>query len=239
MRNKPDKAFLLAAGMGARLRPHTDDKAKPMVMVAGKSIIHRALAKLADAGVTSVVVNTHYMADKLATHLQQISAPDIILSHELELLNTGGGIKKMLQHFQDTPFYCLNGDALWEDSAETVFDRLAAAWDSDKMDLLLLLHPIEKVPGGSGDYDFDPLFGKAVRSPQKTGAYMFAGIRLVHPRLFNDSPDGAFSFLTLMDKAEKEGRLYAIIHDGEWFHISTPEDLARTEAILKQEGSVN
>lgn len=236
--SKPDKAFILAAGKGTRLRPHTDTMPKPMVPIAGKSIIHRTLEKLAHENVAETVVNLYHLSPVLEEHLAGISTPRIILSHENDLLETGGGIKKALHHFGGEPFYIINGDALWDEGNNgTALARLAQAWDDSKMDILLLLQPTSSMhmTGAVGDYTVDAQ-GRAKRSKDRSGDYMFAGIRIAHPRVFDGSPDGAFSFLSLMDKAESEGRLYAVIHEGNWYHISTPEDLAEVDAAFRANG---
>lgn len=236
MTYKPDKAFILAAGKGTRLRPYTDTVPKPMVKAAGVSIIDHALDKLAADGVKDVVVNLHHLGDVLEDHLKNRTAPHIIFSKETELLETGGGTKKALHHFGGNPFYLLNGDALWSDGMEgTAFARLAEAWDEETMDILLLLQPVSgmTLTHGVGDYTIDHS-GRAVRAADKSGDHMFAGIRIVHPRIFKDSPDGAFTFLTLMDKVQNEGRLYGIAHTGAWHHISTPEELERVDEAYRK-----
>lgn len=224
MKHKPTRAFILAAGKGTRLRPHTDTMPKPMVDIAGTSIIHRTIAKLIDAGVTEIIVNLHHLGDVLEAHLKDVKGAKIILSHEDDLLETGGGIKKALHHFGSEPFYIINGDALWDEGEIPALEKLAQGW-TDDMDILLLLHPTHRMEltGAVGDYRL--IDGKARRAKDKGGDHMFAGVRIAHPRIFDGSPDGAFSFLALMDKAEEQGQLYGIAHSGQWYHISTPEDL--------------
>lgn len=116
-------------------------------------------------------------------------------------------------------------------------DRMAAAWDGGRMDMLILLQPLSRMilTAGRGDYDLRP-DGRAVRAPDKDGAYMWTSVRLCHPRLFADTPDGPFSFLTLLDRAQAAGRLYGIVHEGDWHHISTPADLEQVDAALRAEG---
>jgi MurNAc alpha-1-phosphate uridylyltransferase len=227
MKNHIDQSFILAAGMGTRLRPYTDTVPKPMVHVAGRAIIDYALDKLSDYGVENTVINLYHRADILEKYLRDRKSPNIRFSHENILLETGGGVKNALFMMRSAPFFLLNGDALWEDGAEkSALQRLAEAFDEDRMDILLLLQPIEKMhlTQGVGDYDLDEP-GHARRRKSRDGALMFTGIRLVHPRVFENAPEGAFSFLALMDAAEKAGRLHGIVHDGDWHHISTPDNL--------------
>lgn len=235
MKNKPTRAFILAAGKGTRLRPHTDTMPKPMVDIAGTSIIRRTIAKLVQAGVTDIVVNLHHLGDVLEDHLKEVKGVNIILSREEELLETGGGIKKALHHFGDEPFYIINGDALWDEGEVPALEKLAQVW-SDDMDILLLLQPTRRMEltGAVGDYRLNG--GKASRAKDKSGDHMFAGVRIAHPRIFEGLPDGAFSFLSLMDRAEEQGRLYGLVHSGHWYHISTPEDLQSVNEAFGKRG---
>ncbi len=232
----PNHAFILAAGMGSRLRPHTDTMPKPMVPVNGKAMIDHTLDHLAKINVTDVTVNLHYMGALLQNHLSRRIAPRLTFSWENALLDTGGGIKKALYTMGSDPFFCFSGDTLWEDGPSgNTLERLAAAFDDNSMDLILLLQPVAKMTetAGSGDYDIDAN-GKPIRNRQRQGQYFWPSIRICHPRLFAGSPDGKFSFLELMDKAESEGRLGALVHDGVCHHVSTPDDLARVNAHYAQ-----
>ncbi len=232
-KNPVERAFILAAGKGTRLRPYTDTVPKPMVCVGKKPIIDHALEALMVAGVEEVVVNLHHLGGVIESHLRGRKKPKIIFSWEKNLLDTGGGVRNALCFFQNDPFYILNGDALWQEGPDTpALARLARAWDPEVMDILLLVYPAALVPGGSGDYDLDS-DGRATRSLAQAGAMMFAGIRIAHPRIFQNTPEGPFSFRDLMDAAQHAGRLYALVHDGLWHHISAPEDLKRADAAFQ------
>ena len=223
----PKKAFVLAAGLGERMRPLTNECPKPLLTVGGKTMLDRVLDELAEVGVSEAVVNTFYLASMIEDHLSIRKFPKIVISRETELLDTGGGVNRMIDFFDDTPFYVLNADVVWTNGKKPTLTALADAWDSSKMDLLLLLYPLEKIQSytGSGDYYLEersdyPVFAK---NKGKTANYVFAGPRIVHPRLFAGAPEGAFSFLKLFHKAEQKRRLRGLRHDGKWHHISTPE----------------
>lgn len=233
------KAFILGAGLGTRMRPLTDDIPKPMVTVGGVSLIRRAIGQLAAHGITDVTVNTHYKAQALREHLQSFP---IHWSHEPELLNTGGGIVKALDYFEGQDFFVIAGDSYWLDGPkESALARLEAHWNPVIMDILLLLEPVSRMAltQGVGDYDFigtPPVkslgFGPIQRSHSQTGTHMFTSLRINSARVFDGAPTGAFSYLDLMDKAESQGRLYGLEHDGFWHHLSTPGDVARVEEAL-------
>ena len=229
-----DRAFILAAGFGKRLRPYTNDIPKPMVEVGNGAMIDQALDKLGAIGIRSCVINTHYKAEILQRHLQTRRRPEVILSHEPDLLDTGGGIKAAISHF-DAPFLVLSGDSVWEDApGQNTLETLAAYWDPARMDILILLQAIETMTltHALGDYDLDE-DGHAHRSINKTGRYMWTSIRINAPEIFGNAPDGPFSYLDLLDTAQAKGRLYGLVHHGEWHHISTPADLDAVTAALK------
>ncbi len=231
---KPDHAFILAAGKGTRLRPYTDQRPKPMVPVNGRPILDYTIEKLKIDGITNITINLNYLGDSILNYYKNHSHPKITFSKEESLLDTGGGVKYALHTMNQEPFYIINGDALWTDGdKKTTIQRLADQWDPTTMDILILLQPVENMTltGGVGDYDINK-HGQAVRSKDKTGKYMFGGIRIAKPKIFDDSPIGAFSFLQLMDIAEENGRLFGLIHDGDWHHISTPADLERVNEAM-------
>jgi len=236
------KAFILAAGFGTRLRPYTETVPKPMVEVAGRSLIYRTLDKLRAVNIDYVVVNTHYLPDVMVQHLDEYVAQhndiEIHVSHENTILDTGGGIVKALQHFGDEPFYVIAGDNLWEDGDLSALTRLAQSWDDAKMDVLTLMQPVSNMvlTKGVGDYKFVD-DAQVERSLDQLGTHMWTNIRLNHPRLYKDQKAEAFSFLPLMDGAQEQGRLCALEHDGEWHHISTPNDLETVDLQYKKASS--
>jgi MurNAc alpha-1-phosphate uridylyltransferase len=219
--------MVLAAGLGTRLRPLTDTRPKPLVEVAGRTLIDRVLDRLIEAGVATAVINTHYRAAMLERHLAHRDRPHIRFSREAKLLDTGGGVRQALPLLGPGPFFTINSDALWTDGRIGTLRRLAARWNDDSMDALLLLQPREHAIGyaGSGDFERRPS-GRLIR--RKTAPLVFAGVQILHPRLFKDTPEGAFSLNLLYDRAQAAGRLYGQAHDGDWYHIGTME--ARREA---------
>lgn len=237
-KNAPDKAFILAAGLGTRMRPYTDHCPKPMVEVNSESLIQRIIRQLAAENVHDITINLHYMADKLEQHLKNIQTPKLHLTKEKKLLNTGGGIKAGLKNFNNAPFYAINGDSFCIDAKEgnSALSRLAQYWDDEKMDILLLLQPIKymNLTEGVGDYHLNKN-GTCERALDKSGNYMFSSIRILHPRIFENTSDGEFSFLDLMDKAQKQNRLFGLPHNGEWHHISTAKDLETVNEHIKND----
>lgn len=231
-------AMVLAAGRGLRMRPLTNDRPKPLVRLNGHTLLDHALDRLAEAGATDAVVNTHYLGAMIEAHvegrMQDRKTPRITLSPEAELLDTGGGIARALPELGAAPFYVVNADISWRDGARPALVRLGRAWRDDDMDALLLLHETSAATGydGHGDFFMSGTGSLSRRGGSETAPYVFTGIQLLHPRLFMAAPPGRFSLNLLFDHALEGGRLHGLAHDGEWFHVGTPEALAQAETIL-------
>lgn len=229
----PTSAMVLAAGLGTRLRPITDRIPKPLVSVGGRALIDHAIDRLDEVGVPKVVVNVHYKAEMMVRHLEARSHPEITLSHEDELLETGGGILKALPLLDDF-FYVVNSDVFWLNGKVPALLRLARAWDAERLDALLLLQRTTSAVGyeGRGDFILDPLGRVRRRAEREVAPHLFAGVQILHRRLFEGQAPGKVSLNPLWDRAIARDRLAAIVHDGEWYHIGTPEGLALTETQL-------
>jgi len=225
--------MVLAAGLGTRLRPVTETVPKPLVEVNGRALIDHAIDRLALAGVERVVVNTHYKAAMMAAHLARRDHPRIELSEEAELLDTGGGVARALPLLGEA-FFVVNSDVFWLDGKELALLRLASAFDPASMDAVLLLQRRVTAIGYEGDGDFflDPAGRPRRHREREVAPYLFAGIQLLHHRLFDEVPGPIFSLVRLFDRAEAAGRLGAIVHDGEWYHVGTPQGLAATRERL-------
>jgi N-acetyl-alpha-D-muramate 1-phosphate uridylyltransferase len=232
--DRPRRAMVLAAGRGLRMRPITERLPKPLIEIAGRSMLDRAIDFLEAQGVEQVVVNAHHLAPAIERHLAQRRSPPIRLCVEAEPLETGGGVANALPMLGRGSFYVVNSDVLWRDGPEPTLGELAAIWDGRLMDGLLLLHPVETAIGYAGRGDF--LLGddmRLARRPEGGRApFLFAGIQILHPRLFAEAPAGAFSLNVLYDRAIAARRLFGSLHRGGWCHVGTPSDIPRAEAFL-------
>lgn len=229
-----ETAMVLAAGFGKRMRPLTDNTPKPMLPLSEKPLIGHIMDRLVHAGVKRAVVNLHYLGDQIRTYLADEKRLDILFTEEPEILETGGGVKNAMTELGTSPFYCINSDAFWLDGFEDTLGRLAGIWDADKMDALLLLHSTVDGHGYTGVGDFlADADGVLTRRPEsEVVPWLFTGIQILSPALFQDAPEGAYSLNVLYDRAMGAERLYGIVHDGEWFHIGTPDGLAYADEFL-------
>ena len=236
----PQSAMVMAAGLATRMRPLSLERPKALMEVAGKTLLDHALDRLAGVGVARAVVNTHHLAGQIERHLAGRKRPAITLSHEPEILESGGGIAQALPLLGPGAFYVVNAKIVWRGGRGEALRRLAETWDDARMDGLLLLHPTVSavVYEGAGDFNMDQLGRIAFRDPREVAPFVFASIQILHPRLFQGAPAGAFPIHPLWRRAVEAGRLYGLRHDGEWYHVATPAGLAAARAALDSEARI-
>jgi N-acetyl-alpha-D-muramate 1-phosphate uridylyltransferase len=232
---RPKSAMVLAAGLGVRMRPLTELVPKPLVRLKGKALIDHVLDRIAAAGIPHAVVNIHFQADILEAHLKTRERPRITISNERrKLLNTGGGVNKALSKLGDEPFLIHNSDSIWIEGVGSNLERLSHAFDPERMDCLMLVAAGSDSLGygGRGDFIMSP-DGRLRRPAERELApFVFAGVSIVHPRLFLGAPDGPFSLNLLWDRAIEAGRLYGLRLDGLWMHVGSPEALKEAERLI-------
>ena len=233
----PKTAMVLAAGLGKRMRPLTATRPKPLIEIAGRTLLDHCLDRLRAAGVGKAVVNVHYLADALEAHLKnRVEGLEILVSDERNLLlETGGGIVHALPLIDADPFLVVNSDNLWVDGPVDALRLLAAGWDDKKMDALLLLVPLASANCHKGQGDFHMNASGALRRRRAGGVapFVFTGVQMVSKRLFGgELPDGPFSTNLLWDRAIAAGRCFGTVHQGLWFDVGAPANIKQAEELL-------
>lgn len=232
----PGTAMIMAAGKGTRMMPLTATRPKPLVEVAGTALLDHVLDLLRGAGVGRIVVNVHYLADQIEAHLAAYAQDfDVAISDERALLrDTGGGLVQALPLIADDPFFCINADNWFGDTAEHALHRMARAWDGTKMDVLMLLVPFARAGNTQGQGDFDlAADGRLSREgPKRARPYVWTGIQLLARHVIVDPPEEVFSTNVFWDRAIAQGRCYGLVHQGDWFDVGYPEAIGLTEAAL-------
>jgi MurNAc alpha-1-phosphate uridylyltransferase len=232
--SKVTRAMIMAAGFGTRMRPLTDDRPKPLVLVRGRTLLDHAIDRLVAAGVTMVVINLHYRARQVMDHLAKRRDIEIRYSLEEEILGTGGGVVKALPFFEGKSFFILNSDSVWVEGYVSPLLAMQHLWEPERMDGLLLLAAMTSAMGyeGRGDFLLDAS-GHIARVPERTSSpYAYPGVQIVHPRLFADAPEGVFSTNIMWDRAIAKGRLFGTRLEGVWIHVGTPEAREDAERFL-------
>jgi MurNAc alpha-1-phosphate uridylyltransferase len=239
------RGMILSAGLGTRMGDMSLRTPKPLVKVAGRTLLDRALDRADEAGLERVVINVHHHAEQIEAHVEaRVRAGQVVISDERDqLLETGGGVRKALPLLGEQPFFTMNSDALWLDGAGSTLLRLASHFDADRMDALLLLIPTVDALGYEGVGDFIPFADSmapvpiAFRDDAPAAPVMFGGIMMIRPEAYDDTPDGAWSNRLVFRRAVAKGRLFGLKHDGHWMHVGTPEGVTDAEARLKELGA--
>jgi MurNAc alpha-1-phosphate uridylyltransferase len=233
---RPNTAMVLAAGLGTRMRPLTNDRPKALVEVAGRALIDHVLDRLADAGVERAVVNAHYFADRLEHHLaQRQGPPKIVISDERgELLETGGGLKKARPLVGEAPIFVANIDAVWIETGTPAMEALIQGWRSDAMDACLLVTPTDSAMGfdGSGDFFMDSEGRLTPRGGHASAPFAYTGVKITKPQIVDREPDAPFSLSPVWKRLALEGRLYGVVLEGQWMHVGDPGARDEAEARL-------
>ena len=232
----PTTAMVLAAGLGTRMRPLTNDRPKALVEVGGKALIDHVLDRLAEAGVEKAVVNVHWFADRLEGHLKSRTRPAIVISDErAELLETGGGLKKARPLLGDDPVFVANIDSVWIDHGDALAN-LIHLWDPERMDAALLLARREGAIGfeGGGDFFLGDDGTLTFRGEAASAPYAYMGVHITRPGYADQGPDGPFSLSPLWRASAAAGRLFGCVLDGDWMHVGDPQARDEAEARLKE-----
>ncbi|ESQ80839.1 N-acetylmuramate alpha-1-phosphate uridylyltransferase MurU [Asticcacaulis sp. YBE204] len=220
-------ALVLAAGLGTRMRPLTDDRSKALVEVSGRALIDHMIDRLKSAGVERFVVNVHYFADRLEAHLRDRHDVEIVISDERnKLLETGGGLKKARPLLGDSPILVANIDSVWieDGGADTAIRNLIDGWDSERMDARLLLADMGRSSGfdGAGDFFLSDDGRLTFRGDAKAAPFNYMGVHITKPGIADNVPDDAFSLTPIWRAKAAEGRLFGTRMSGDWMHVGDP-----------------
>lgn len=231
----PETAFILAAGLGTRMRPLTHDRPKALVEVAGKALIDHMITRLEAAGAKRFVVNVHYFADRLSEHLIQVWGEKIVLSDERDLLReTGGGLKHAAHLLGHEPIFVANIDSVWCEDGDNSMNQLVKLYDPDRMDAALLLAEGARSFGfdGKGDFFLESdaalkFCGEATAAP-----YNYMGVHITKPDYAARCEKDVFSLTPLWRDSASQGRLFGAVMQGDWMHVGDPEARNVAEARL-------
>lgn len=239
--NGPKVAMVLAAGLGTRMRPLTNDRPKALVEVHGKALIDHMLDRLAAAGVETAVVNVHYFADLVEAHLKAREAkglgPNIVISDERsEALETGGGVKHALPLLGEGPIFVANIDSVWIEHAGSAIEAVAAAWNPETMDVCLML---ASTSGSLGFHDTGDVFLEdegvvRFKAAGEIAPLVYVGVHICKPAITADGPEGPFSLLPLWKQLAASHRVHGVAPDGLWMHVGDPDARLAAEAKLSQ-----
>lgn len=215
-------AMIFAAGFGTRMGALTRDTPKPMLPLAGRPMIDHAIRHLREAGVATVVANTHHLAHRIEPHL---TAHGVTTLHEDPILETGGGLRAALPSLGSGAVITMNPDAAWV--GVNPVSILCDAWRDD-MQALLMLIPASEALGTSWKGDFSLEQGEIVRG----GPFIYTGLQMLRTDRLGEIEAEVFSLNAYWDLLAKGGALNGVVYPGAWCDIGTPDGLAAAEAAL-------
>lgn len=232
----PATAFILAAGLGTRMRPLTDDRPKALIEVGGKTLIDHMLDRLRDAGARRFIVNVHYFADRLEAHLNGRSDIDIVISDERgRLLETGGGLKHARPLLGEEAIWVANTDSVWiADPGADPLGDLVRQWNPDAMDAALLLAEMARTTGfdGAGDFFQSDDSTLRFRNDAPSAPLNYMGVHITRPSVVDGENDTAFSLAKIWRRIAPQGRLAGTVMRGDWMHVGDPGALKVAEGRL-------
>ena len=232
----PKTAMVLAAGLGTRMRPLTNDRPKALVEVGGKALVDHLIDRLEAAGVQRIVVNVHAFADQLEAHLKRRrGAAEILISDERDLLlETGGGVKKARALLGEEPIWVANSDYVWIEEGPSALGAVIEAWDPGRMDSCLIVIPKGRTLGfdTAGDFFPGPHGGLIHRDGAAEAPLHCFGIQILDPTLVYAVPETRFSLFRVWMQAAESGRLKGVTPGGFWMQVGDPAALQAAEARL-------
>lgn len=236
--SSPPKAMILAAGRGQRMRPLTDHTPKPLLPVNGQPLIAWHLHRLAQAGITEVVINHAWLGQQIVDTLGAGHAfgVKIAYSGEAPALETAGGIAHALPLLGTAPFLVINGDIWCDWPLARAHDLAADLAQGHAMAHLVLVDNPTHHPKGDFSlasdgrvHDRDP----DQDDPAEIKRLTFAGIGLYHPALFAAlNPNQPAPLAPVLRQAMRGGQVQGEHHTGDWLDVGTPERLSQLAGLL-------
>jgi mannose-1-phosphate guanylyltransferase len=243
------KAMVLAAGLGTRLRPITDNRPKALVEIAGRTLLEITLSRLHAFGIREVIINVHHFPEMILEYLKTNDYFDmrIEVSREEVLLDTGGGLKKAAYFFLEDsssfedPFILHNVDVISTIDLRRIVQfhvenqalATLAVQDRETARYLLFDEQLQLCGRQSGRDQKTEL----VRSSQQAQALAFSGIHVISPRLLAMmSEEGVFSIIDTYLRLAAQGEKILAFRADEyyWRDLGTPENVMQAARDLKQ-----
>ena len=219
--------MLFAAGFGTRMRHLTSARPKPLVEVAGQTLLDHALALTNDVKLDRKVVNCHYFPEQIKAHLADRDDVTLIFE-DGDILETGGGLKNALTQLGAGPVFTTNTDAVW--SGPNPLLTLLNAWDPNEMDALLLCVPKANAIGHDGTGNTLNL--DADNRLSYGGDHIYTGVQIIKTERLSEIDERSFSIKLLWEKMFETRRMFGLNYTGKWCDVGTPEGAALAEDML-------
>jgi MurNAc alpha-1-phosphate uridylyltransferase len=227
--------IILAAGLGTRMRPLTNDCPKPMVKVLDKPLIAHVIDMCLGAGVDNIIMNFHYKPAPLRDYINAHYADNVTLSDEQDLLlDSGGGVLKALLHTDASEFFVINADCIWHNPTDNALRQLYDVYATGQFNICKLLARPQNAIG----FDGKPIYAlDETRHIHQTGTlcYEYTGIQILKRSLFDGYKIEPFSIRNIWQKEFDNNTIGGTEFSGKWLHIGTPSAVTESEDYLRGE----
>ena len=225
MINVSKTAMVLAAGFGKRLGEITKNIPKPLLPIGNTCCLEISINTLREAGFKRIIINTHYHAEQIENYVKRFNNLEILISYEPELLETAGGVRKVLHEFGDAPFVVLNADMYWHDTNPSVIKKMAENMQALD-DFCLAVTPLNNAKGYPGLGDF-VLENGLLEKPRDevSDRYVYIGVQLINPKVIAPLPIAPLSLSGLYKKACENNTLRGVIFNNKWVDIGSVSGL--------------
>lgn len=231
------KAMILAAGLGSRMRPLTDNCPKPLLKANGKALIDYHLERLSTWGISEVVINTHWLSGQVQEHISSkwSTKLKVHVLEEPDLLETAGGIVNaltVLDSPSDEPFLVINGDIFFDADLKAWLNDTTKTKCAALAHLLLCANPSHNE---TGDFSLtsEPENSHPIVTLSSPNTHTYSGIGLYRPSMFRDLPKGKRALGPILKQLVNEQEIHASELDGYWLDVGTPARLNELEKHLK------
>ena len=216
------KAIILSAGYGKRLRPLTEKCPKPLLKIGNETLLSNTINFLKKSGINEIVVNVHYLKDKIIEYINNNNNFNIditIVEEKEKILDTGGGILNAINHLNES-FFCINPDTIWNSSYINELKKMEEDFIKNKKKCSMLVVNKKKSLEKNFKGDFNLENNLVNRNDKKNLNYIYTGLQIIDSDIFSNIKEKVFSINKIWDQLIYSEELYGIESDIEFKHVS-------------------
>ena len=217
---KINKAIILGAGFGKRMRPITQKVPKPLIKVKGISLLEISINFLCSLGVKHITINAHYLHKEITNFIKRkkFSCKINVVIEKRKILDTGGGILNASRGFKKRPFFVLNPDTIWKKGYKKEFRRLEKFYLKNKKPTMLLVSKKKSFDRSfKGDFNLE---SQNQITRQKNNRFIFTGAQIINRSVFKKRKIEPFSINKVWDELIKNKQLLGVVSRQKFFHLN-------------------
>ena len=218
---KINKAMILAAGLGTRMQPLTLKTPKPLIKIGERNLLERSIDLLIQHGIKELVINVHHIADQIEDFIKNkdLKIKITISDERNELLDTGGGILKGTESFDEDPFIVMNPDTVWSNKYKDELSLLEELYSkTEKICLLVVEKSLSFDSSFKGDFNVDE---NNRISRNKKNEFIFTGIQILNRKIFKKNKKKIFSMNEIWNDLIAEKNILALKSEQKFYHLNS------------------